>query len=92
MVVVKSLRQYSGKVLIVQWRRKLCVFIHHLYLSPSNASYKLLVMDKMDNPDQGMTADVSSVTSSYGKIISDLVVVPFLIVLCLVRSNVRVLL
>ena len=81
MVVVKSLRQYTGKMLIVQWRRKLCVFIHHLYLSQSHASYKLLVMDeeKMDNPDQRMTADVSSVTSSYGKIVSDLVLVPFLI-------------
>ena len=81
MVVVKSLRQYTGKMLIVQWRRKLCVFIHNLYLSQSHASYKLLVMDeeKMDNPDQRMTADVSSVTSSYGKIVSDLVLVPFLI-------------
>ena len=81
MVVVKSLRQYTDKMSIVQWRRKLCVFIHHLYLSQSHASYKLLVMDeeKMDNPDQRMTADVSSVTSSYGKIVSDLVLVPFLI-------------
>ena len=79
-MVIKSLRQYTGKILIVQWRRKLCFFIHQLYLR-SHASYKLLVLEeeKMDNPDQRMTADVSSVTSSYGKIVSDLVLVPFLI-------------
>jgi len=80
MVVVKSLRQYSGKILIVCWRQKLCLFIHELYLK-FNASYKLLVFDesKMDNPDQRITSDVNSLTSSYGKIVSDLVLVPVLI-------------
>jgi len=79
-VVMMSSRQYTGKVLIVRWRRKLCLYIHHLYLR-DNAYYKLLVLDedKLDNPDQRVTADVNSVTSSYGKIVSDLVLVPVLI-------------
>ena len=80
MVVVKSVRQYTGKVLIVTWRRQLCLHLHTLYLR-SSASYKLLVLDtdKLDNPDQRITADVSSVVSSYGGIVSDLVLVPVLI-------------
>ena len=79
-VVVMSSRQYTGKVLIVRWRRKLCLYLHHLYLR-DNAHYKLLVLDeeKLDNPDQRITSDVNSVTSSYGKIVSDLVLVPVLI-------------
>ena len=30
MVVVKSLRQYTGKTWIGQWRRKICVFMHNV--------------------------------------------------------------
>ena len=80
-VVVKSVRQYLGKVLVVCWRKKLCLFLHDLYLN-RNANYKLLMLDtedKLDNPDQRMTSDINSVTSSYGRIISDLVLVPVLI-------------
>lgn len=80
-VVVKSMRQYLGKVLVVCWRKKLCLFLHDLYLN-RNANYKLLMLDtedKLDNPDQRMTSDINSVTSSYGRIISDLVLVPALV-------------
>lgn len=78
-VVTKSARVYCGKVLIVGWRRKLCLYIHRLYLT-GNSSYKLIVLDedKLDNPDQRMTSDVSSVVETYGGVVSDLILVPFI--------------
>ena len=78
-VVTKSARVYCGKVLIVGWRRKLCLYIHSLYLT-GNSSYKLIVLDedKLDNPDQRMTSDVSSVVETYGGVVSDLILVPFI--------------
>ena len=53
--------------------------MHKLYLT-DNSSYKLNILDedKLDNPDQRMTADVSSVVESYGGVVSDLVLVPFI--------------
>ena len=53
-VVTKSARVYCGKVLIVGWRRKLCLYIHSLYLT-GNSSYKLIVLDedKLDKLEAG---------------------------------------
>ena len=78
-VATKSARVYCGKTLIVGWRRRLCLHLHKLYLA-DNSSYKLIILDedKLDNPDQRMTSDVSSVVESYGGVVSDLVLVPFI--------------
>lgn len=78
MVTTKSVRVYTTKMLTVGWRRELCQFIHRLYLT-GISFYRLILLDnkELDNPDQRMTADCSSITSVYGGIIADLVVVPF---------------
>jgi len=78
MVTTKSVRMYTTKMLTVGWRKELCLAIHKLYLTRISF-YRLVLLDSkdLDNPDQRMTADCSSLTSVYGRIIADLVVVPF---------------
>lgn len=78
MVTTKSVRVYTTKMLTVGWRKELCQSIHKLYLT-GISFYRLVILDsqELDNPDQRMTSDCSSLTSVYGGIIADLVVVPF---------------
>jgi len=77
--VTKSARVLSTKVLVVGWRQTLCQLLHKLYMSGTNY-YRLNVLDAtVDNPDQRMTSDVSSLIESYSNIISHLVVTPFTI-------------
>jgi len=78
MVTTKSLRVYSTKLMTVGWREDLCKSIHKLYLT-GISFYRLVMLDnqELDNPDQRITSDCSSITSVYGGIIADLVVVPF---------------
>ena len=78
MVTTKSVRVYTTKMLTVGWRKELCQAIHNLYLT-GTSFYRLVLLDckDLDNPDQRMTADCSSLTTVYGGIIADLVVVPF---------------
>nr|QTW43714.1 ABCD4 [Eurytemora affinis] len=74
-----SARVLTTKTLQVGWRQTLCQMLHHLYLSNSNY-YRLNVLDgSIDNPDQRISSDVSSLVESYSSIISSLVVTPFTI-------------
>lgn len=73
----KSARVYSTRLLTVGWRKTLCHLLHKLYLAQNN-HYRLNVLEQtVDNPDQRMTSDVSSLVESYSSIIALLVVVPF---------------
>ena len=65
MVTTKSLRVYSTKLMTVGWREDLCKSIHKLYLT-GISFYRLVMLDnqELDNPDQRITSDCSSITSA----------------------------
>jgi len=75
--VTLSIRVLITKSLTVAWRRSICKYFHNLYLADFNY-YRLNVVDRsLDNPDQRITADVSSLLEAYSSIIYKLIVTPF---------------
>eukprot|EP00088_Acartia_fossae_P044676 TRINITY_DN4756_c0_g1_i3.p1 TRINITY_DN4756_c0_g1~~TRINITY_DN4756_c0_g1_i3.p1 ORF type:complete len:669 (+),score=140.73 TRINITY_DN4756_c0_g1_i3:147-2153(+) len=77
--ITMSARTLVTNSLIVCWRKGICEYFHSLYLSGYN-HYRLNVIDcDIDNPDQRITADVSSLVDAYGSMINKLVVTPFTI-------------
>lgn len=76
MVTAKSLRLLATTLLSVAWRSSLSSHLHQLLLGPRHPHYGLLSRTDLDNPDQRLTADCSSLTTAYSGLVPDLLVVP----------------
>eukprot|EP00092_Neocalanus_flemingeri_P077985 GFUD01096920.1.p1 GENE.GFUD01096920.1~~GFUD01096920.1.p1 ORF type:complete len:577 (+),score=127.54 GFUD01096920.1:215-1945(+) len=69
--VIKSIKKFTTRRLLVRWRRALCTHIQGIYLHGINF-YKLsLFNEEIDNPDQRITADVNSLVTTYGGLVDD---------------------
>jgi putative ATP-binding cassette transporter len=77
--IIKSLKTFVARRLLVRWRRALCTNIQEIYLQRLHF-YKLSVFnEEIDNPDQRITADVNSIVTIYGGLVSDdLFILPIL--------------
>lgn len=75
--LVKSLKIFLARRLLVKWRLALCSDIQAKYFQ-SRHFYKLVVFnEEVDNPDQRITADVNSLVTTYGDLLSnDLFILP----------------
>lgn len=87
--LVKSVRVFTTKALTVQWRRTLTRSLHHKYFQKflyydlnvvSSFSKTGINAINMDNPDQRIASDASTLCSVYGTLIADLIVIPCAIV------------
>ena len=69
--LIKAVKMFTARRLFVRWRRALCTHIQGIYLHGINF-YKLSVFnEEIDNPDQRITADVNSLVTTYGGLVSD---------------------
>ena len=76
--LVKSLKNFTARRLLVKWRRALCSHLQDMYLQGNNF-YKVSVFHSflIRNTDQRITADVNSLVTTYGDlIIKDLFFLP----------------
>ena len=90
MVTIKSLKVFSTKMMTVGWRKEICQTLHKLYLT-NKSFYRLVTFEQeeIDNPDQRMTSDCSSITTIYGGIIADLILIPFTTSYYIYQSYIR---
>lgn len=87
MSVVKSSKGYVSSSLQVTWREKLTKKLHEIYFS-NHLFYDINVLppsssldqrDKIDNPDQRITQDVSEFTKYLSSTVPSLLIAPFTI-------------
>jgi len=69
--LIKAIKKFTARRLLVRWRRALCSHVQSIYLQGINF-YKLSILEEnIDNPDQRITADVNSLVTTYGKLVED---------------------
>lgn len=87
MSIVKSSKSYVASSLQISWREKLTKKLHEIYFS-NHLFYTVNVLppsscmdqsDKIDNPDQRITQDVSEFTKNLSSTIPNLLIAPFTI-------------
>ena len=70
-------KDFLSRRLMVLWRRSLTHHLHQLYLRADTFYHIQGGSQEVDNPDQRLTADVSSMLSSYQQLIqNDLFILP----------------
>lgn len=87
MSVVKSSKDYVSSSLQIAWREKLTEKIHEIYFN-DHLFYNVNILppssslgetEKIDNPDQRITQDVSEFTKELSSTVPKLLIAPFLI-------------